>query len=149
MKLREAINQMIMEERFIAEANNVTVDMFIGIPMKNKSEDLINAVDILTINMVRNDLINKVVNLTINIRNENNLIGCVANMTRNDVVNYINKADLSYLQFQFVDSPPGITRQSLLISRMIGIRHEEIPCVDSSDRIMYWQNQSNGIDHKY
>ena len=112
MKLREAINQMIMEERFTAEANNVTVDMFIGIPMKNKSEDLINAVDILTINMVRNDLINKVVNLTINIRNENNLIGCVANMTRNDVVNYINKADLSYLQFQFVDSPPGITHQS-------------------------------------
>ena len=32
MKIKEAINQVILEERVVAEANNVTFDTFMGIP---------------------------------------------------------------------------------------------------------------------
>ena len=67
MKIREAINKLILEERFIAEANNVTFDAFS--PQINESEYLID----------------KVVNLTINVGNENNLVNKVENLTINVV----------------------------------------------------------------
>ena len=40
VKIREAINQVILEERVIQEANTVTVDMFMLSPQRNEGEDL-------------------------------------------------------------------------------------------------------------
>ena len=65
MNIREATNQVILEERVIAEANNVTVDTFMGITMINDSENLINEIKNLAINDVVNDMIDKVTNMKI------------------------------------------------------------------------------------
>ena len=68
------------------EANNVTVDMFS--PQRNNIVNLINEVVNLTINDTRNNLINEVANLTIdNIRKYNQR---VANLTIKDVRNDSN-----------------------------------------------------------
>ena len=74
VKIREAINQVMLEVRVISEENNVTVDTFMVSPQRNKIEDLIN----------------KVANLTINFGNENDLINKVTNMTINDARNNLN-----------------------------------------------------------
>ena len=60
--IREVINKVIMEQQ--AEANNAGVYKFSS--MINESENLINKVEILTINDVGNYLINKVANMMIN-----------------------------------------------------------------------------------
>ena len=88
MKVREAINQAILEEQVIAEANNVTVYTFMLIPQIKNIDDLINKVMNLTINIINdNYLTNKVTKLTTNVGNKNNLIKNVANMTINNVGN--------------------------------------------------------------
>ena len=71
------------------EANNVTVDTFMGSPMKNNSENIINEVEHLTINDVRINLINKVSNMTGN-DSRNDMIGFIVNMTINYIRNYLN-----------------------------------------------------------
>ena len=72
--------------------------MFMGSPQRNYSEDIIDKVAILTINVRNeNDIIDKVVNLKINVRNENKLIDKVANMTINDVGNDLNQANTRYV----------------------------------------------------
>ena len=125
MNIREEINQVILEERVIAEANNVTVDTFMGSPQRNDSGDLNDKVEKLTINVGnKNNLIDKVANLKINARNENYLIDKLANMTINDVRNDLNRSNASEVQVQFVDDRDGKTHQDLLSSRMVKIRHE-------------------------
>ena len=75
LKIREAINQLIMWEKVIAESNNITVDMFMVSPHRNESEDLIDKVANLTKNVGNEkNLIDKVANLTINGGNENDMI---------------------------------------------------------------------------
>ena len=54
------------------------------------------------------------------------MIHKVAKMTINSVRNNTNQANASGVQVQFADNPAGKTHQNLLISRMIGIWHEEI-----------------------
>ena len=65
MKIIEAVNPVILEEQVIAESNNATADMFMVSPHRNKSEYLIN----------------KVTKLIISVRNENNMIDKVENLT--------------------------------------------------------------------
>ena len=62
-KIREAIDQVILEDK--TEADNIMVDAFS--PHRNGSEYMIDKVTNMTINNeVRNDLIRKFANLTIN-----------------------------------------------------------------------------------
>ena len=71
VKIREAINQIILEYRVISEADTITVDTFMVSLQINESEDLIN----------------KFANLKINIGNENNLIDKVGN--KNDIIDKV------------------------------------------------------------
>ena len=121
-KIREANDKVILEHQ--VEENNVAVDMFS--PQRNKSDNLIDKVQNLTINNVGNDLIEKVANLTINDIG-NNLIDKVTNLTINGVGNDSNRAIASDVQVQFLGDSAGISHQNLFSGRMIGIRHEEVP----------------------
>ena len=76
MNIREALNQVMLEKQVIVEANNSTTDTFIVSPMRNKSDNIINEVENLTINNVGNNLIEKVAYMKINDAG-NDLIGCV------------------------------------------------------------------------
>ena len=83
----------------------------------------------MTINDVKNYLVNKVANMTIkNARND--LIGCVTNMTINDFAIYLFHVNVSDAKVQFADNPARKTHQNLLSSQMIRIRHEKIPVLD-------------------
>ena len=108
--IREAINKLILVEQ--AEANNVTVDRLIT--HKNESGYLVN----------------KVVNFKISNEVRNNMIDKFANMTINDVGNNLNGANAIDVQVQFAGDPIGNSHQNLLSSRKIGIRHKEVPLLD-------------------
>ena len=108
MKIREAINKIFMEEQFIAEAINFTVDIFMGSPMRNKRDNLINEVENLTINDVGNNMIEKVANMTID-NAGNYLIFCIADMTINDARNILKQEGASDAQIQFSDDLAGKT----------------------------------------
>ena len=113
--------------------------MFMGSPQRNQSEDIIDKVAILTINVRNeNDIIDKVVNLKINVGNENNLVNKVENLTinfvnQNDIINKVvnmkindvgndlNQANVSDIQVQFADDMVRKTHQNLFSSRMICI----------------------------
>ena len=67
VNIREANNQVMLEERVITEENNATVDTFMGSTQRNKIEDMTNKVANLTITIRKNNvMINKIVNLTKN-----------------------------------------------------------------------------------
>ena len=71
---RDKIIQVIPEEQVRAEANDVTVDTLIVSPQSNLIEDLINKVTNLTKNVKnKNDIIDEVKNLTINVGKDNDL----------------------------------------------------------------------------
>ena len=123
MNIREAINKVILEEHVIVESNNVTFDTFMVNPMRNQSDNIINGVKILKTNNVRNDLIEKVVNIKIKVTRKY-LIGCIENLTINDSGNNFNRENVSEIQVQFADDPDGKTHQNLFSSRMIDIRNE-------------------------
>ena len=122
MNIREAINKVILEEHVIAESNNVTFDTFMVNPMRNQSDNIINGVKILKTNNVRNDLIEKVVNIKIKVTRKY-LIGCIENLTINDSGKNFNRENVSEIQVQFADDPDGKTHQNLFSSRMIDIRN--------------------------
>ena len=102
------INQITLEERVIAEANNVTFDEFMVGTQVNESEYLIY----------------KVTNSTINIVNEKYLINKVENMTINNVGKNLNQANVSELKIKFADNLSRKTHQHLLSIQMIGIRRD-------------------------
>ena len=63
VKIREAINKVMMEEQVITESNNITVDTFMGIPQRKRGEYMIIKVTNLKINIGNNnDMIDKVIN---------------------------------------------------------------------------------------
>ena len=74
----------------------------------------------MTINDVRNNIIDKVANMTID-NSGNDLIDCVANIAINDVGDNLNQSNSGDLQVQFADDLAGKTHQNLLSSQMIGI----------------------------
>ena len=123
MNIREAINKVILEEHVIVESNNVTFDTFMVNPMRNQSDNIINGVKILKTKNVGNDLIEKIVNITIKVTRKY-LIGCIENLTINDSGNNFNRENVSEIQVQFADDPDGKTHQNLFSSRMIDIQNE-------------------------
>ena len=106
MKIREAINKIFTEEQFISEEINVNVDTFMGSPMRNKRDNLINEVENLTINDVGNNLIKKVANMTI-YNSVNCLIVCIVDMTINYARKNLKQENASDAQIQFSDDPAG------------------------------------------
>ena len=102
--IREAINKLILGEQ--AEANNVTVDRLIT--HKNESGYLVN----------------KVVNFKISNEVRNNMIDKFANMTINNVGKNLNQANVSELKIKFADNLSRKTHQNLLSIQMIGIRRD-------------------------
>ena len=117
MNIREDTNQVMREER--GETHNVTVNTFS--PKINKNENIINEWSNLTIDDVGSDIINEVANLTIN-NVRNYLINKVANLIIKNFRNDSNRANTSDIQVQFAGDPSGISDQSLLSGRTVGIR---------------------------
>ena len=101
------------------EAKNITIYTFSK--QINNSENQINKVTNLTINDIGNGLINGVTNFTID-NIVNNIINKVSKLTINNVRNNSNGATPSDVQVQFADDSSGISHQTLLSGRMIGIR---------------------------
>ena len=74
--------------------------------MRNKRDNLINKVENLTINNVGNNLIKKVPNMTID-NAGNYLIFCITDMKLNNARKNLNQEDASDAQIQFSDDPAG------------------------------------------
>ena len=95
----------------------------------------------MTINDARNDLINKVTNLTINYAG-NDLIGKVAKLTINDAGNDVSRVIASDVQVQFAGNSAGISHQNLLSGRMIRIGQDEVPVlVTLTEPIIFANNK--------